>query len=227
MSYILDALRKAERERNLVRVPTIATVHDLGEKASNHLWIVVVAIIFFAAAASVLIMVFWRTSERTNGPTPQADQITFQPAQAEGTLRVGKPAEAQFQGKKDDQVRETQTRAASQVQISPFPASTPTAETSMRANEQTIAPSAEASDMTPKAETAQEAYLPLREAAAKMKLSILMYSEDPTERLVFINGTKYLEGDYVEDLYLLESITPEGALLRQGEEQILVRPGAK
>ncbi len=64
--------------------------------------------------------------------------------------------------------------------------------------------------------------VPLSKALDGMKLSILMYSDDPAERLVFINGVKYREGDYVEGLYLLERITPEGAVLsHQGEHKLL------
>ena len=31
--------------------------------------------------------------------------------------------------------------------------------------------------------------------------------------MIFINGRKYTEGDYVEGRYLIESITPDGAVL--------------
>jgi hypothetical protein len=62
---------------------------------------------------------------------------------------------------------------------------------------------------------------------AKMTLSILSFSEAKSERLVFINGKKYLEGEYVEGNYLLESITPEGAVLSYEGERGVLRPGLK
>jgi hypothetical protein len=60
---------------------------------------------------------------------------------------------------------------------------------------------------------------------AGMTLSVHMYSERPEDRMVFINGRRYLEGELVERRYLLESITPEGAVLRLGGERETLRPG--
>ncbi len=60
-----------------------------------------------------------------------------------------------------------------------------------------------------------------------MSMSIHMFSEIKAERLVFINGKKYVEGDLVEGDYLLESITPEGAVLSYKEERATLRPGTK
>ncbi len=40
MSYILDALKKAERERGIAQVPTLATVHDLPAPPRFRLWVI-------------------------------------------------------------------------------------------------------------------------------------------------------------------------------------------
>ena len=62
----------------------------------------------------------------------------------------------------------------------------------------------------------------LREAMAKMKITILLYEEAKSERMVFINDRKYVEGDYVDGRYLLESITADGVVLSyQGERASL------
>ncbi len=60
-----------------------------------------------------------------------------------------------------------------------------------------------------------------------MTMSIHFFSENKAERLVFINGKKYIEGDYVEGIYLLESITPEGAVLSYEGERAVLKPGNK
>jgi general secretion pathway protein B len=67
----------------------------------------------------------------------------------------------------------------------------------------------------------------LREAAEKMNLSILVYDEAKTGRLVFIDGRKYVEGDSINGLYLIESITPDGAVLSHKGEKVLLAPGSK
>src|SRR5262249_39556665 len=48
---------------------------------------------------------------------------------------------------------------------------------------------------------------------ARFTLDVLVYSEVPTERLVFINGRKYVEGQAVDTDTVVEQITPEGAIV--------------
>ena len=67
----------------------------------------------------------------------------------------------------------------------------------------------------------------LREALDKMTISVLMYDEAKSERRVYINGRKYVEGDYVEGRYLVESITLEGVVLSCQGERALLRSGPK
>ncbi len=51
-----------------------------------------------------------------------------------------------------------------------------------------------------------------------------MYSDVPAERMVFINGRKYVEGQAVNEDAVVEQITPEGAILRRQGKQIVLRP---
>ena len=69
--------------------------------------------------------------------------------------------------------------------------------------------------------------LSLREAIDKMTISVLMYSEAKAERRAYINGRKYVEGDYVDGRYLVESITLEGVALSYEGERALLRSGPK
>ena len=57
-----------------------------------------------------------------------------------------------------------------------------------------------------------------------MSLDVLVYSEVPAERLVFINGKKYVEGQTVDGDAVLEQITQDGAVLRQQGQRIVLRP---
>jgi general secretion pathway protein B len=59
---------------------------------------------------------------------------------------------------------------------------------------------------------------------SRLTLDVLVYSDDPVGRLVFINGKKYLEGQTVEGDTIVEQITQEGAVLRQGGQRIVLRP---
>jgi hypothetical protein len=63
---------------------------------------------------------------------------------------------------------------------------------------------------------------PLSEAIEGMHVTIHLYSEVAENRKIYINGRKYAEGDYVDGTYLVESITPEGAVLSyQGSRAVL------
>ena len=66
----------------------------------------------------------------------------------------------------------------------------------------------------------------LQEVIQGMEISIHLYSDTPANRMIFINGRKYIEGDRIEGLYLIESITPEGAVLsyRGAEASIKAAP---
>ena len=62
------------------------------------------------------------------------------------------------------------------------------------------------------------------DAQGRLALDVLVYSEVPAERLVFINGRKYVEGQAVDSDTVIQQITPEGAVLLQQGRQIVLRP---
>jgi hypothetical protein len=62
------------------------------------------------------------------------------------------------------------------------------------------------------------------EALARLTLDVLVYSDVPAERLVFINGRKYVEGQAVDGDAVLEQITPDGAVVRHADQRIVLRP---
>jgi hypothetical protein len=61
-------------------------------------------------------------------------------------------------------------------------------------------------------------------ALSSLTLDVLVYSDVPAERLVFINGRKYVEGQAVDGDTVIEQITPEGAILRHQGKRFVLRP---
>jgi hypothetical protein len=59
---------------------------------------------------------------------------------------------------------------------------------------------------------------------AKLRLTVHVWADRPGERLVFINGRKYVQGDRIEDKAVLEEITQEGALVSYQGRRSLLRP---
>jgi len=64
----------------------------------------------------------------------------------------------------------------------------------------------------------------LREASAKLTLDVFVYTDVEADRMVIIGGRRYVKGQLVDGLYLLEDITPEGAVLSYQGERIVLRP---
>jgi len=73
MSYILDALKKAERERELTKVPNIETVHDTAVKKKKIAWIAAECGVVCLIAAAWFY--FGSSSERIELKTPQPTAI--------------------------------------------------------------------------------------------------------------------------------------------------------
>ena len=272
MSYILDALKKAERERNIAQVPTLSTVHDSRTKPPIRLWtasgivvlcIAVFVLLFFLGSGAeneVEPSLAEGTGSPVNLPEPEplkapvpADESPVPIRSSESRTTPGleasrdMPVLADEAGidRTDSERREpivdedqanqsiraaTASRAATESRAAADPVSgsdTP-GDPPQDLSEHPIPESKMQADSfeEPEASTdaAEQAQASLREAIDSMDMSILFYSENAEERLVFINGRKYVEGDTVEGYYLLESITPEGAVFSYRDERALLRP---
>ena len=210
MSYILDALKKAERDRGLARVPTVMTVHELREARRSRLWVVAAGMVVCAAAVIVSFLLYPKPRVQTPAPARASVEPAGKPSPAPEIA-----PEPPMPVKSVSKARTPKVRAAASEAVEPktvTPAA-PVTHTVTAAAAPVAAPAAKTQ--------------PLKEAAEKMSISILVYEENKADRLVFINGTKYVEGDYVDGTYLLKSITPDGVILAHEKEELLLRPGSK
>ena len=60
-----------------------------------------------------------------------------------------------------------------------------------------------------------------------MRLQVVVYSDVPTERLVFIDNHKYVEGQSIDGKVLVESIMPDGAILVYQGKRVKLRAAAE
>lgn len=238
MSYILDALKKAERERGLAQVPTLDTVHDFPARPRRNLRLVSVA------AGLCLIAALWLVFSHTQKDAPLAASATLQTpgvlplAEAQGSRLVpapivppqssasatparkrSMPATGPAPGKREPVFGSAQLGIPPETAPKQEPAFRP--EQPGRPSVDGLRPAAPAPPIVPIKPAL------LREAVASMVMSVHLYSENKAERIVFINGKRYGEGDLLEPDCVLESITPEGAVLRQGEERLVLKPGSR
>ncbi|MFB3816396.1 MAG: general secretion pathway protein GspB [Candidatus Methylomirabilales bacterium] len=203
MSYILDALRKAERERARGRVPTLATVEVYaGEERRLWPWLG-----GGVAALLVGLSVWYALSPPPAPPGPPPAPVA---PQLVGPVEDLSPARA--------------PEARPPAAPAPMPAE-------REAAPAPVAPAVRPPDAVaalPPAPPAPPAAVPAgreaREAMEKLHLNILVYSDIPAERMISIEGRQYGEGQQVHGKYLVESITPDGAVLSAGGERVLLQP---
>jgi hypothetical protein len=65
--------------------------------------------------------------------------------------------------------------------------------------------------------------VPAASVDPKLKLEVLVYSDVASERMVFINGRKYVQGDTVAERARVEEIHPDGVVLSEQGRRFTLR----
>ena len=238
MSYILDALKKAERERELTKIPTIETVHEYPPKKRKGVWIAagcgviclaVAGMLFFLLSTKYPDIPTAMSEYPVQGSETQGSADTIQDAFATEAMNVPIEAvsETEFVYEFGWQEDEDQGIGVTTVPaVAAMKTETMFESLSVHDNATSfmIEPTkTDASNL--KSQVSSGPLQSLREIAASMRMTIHVYSDTVDKRMVYINGIKYTEGDFMEHNCVLESITPDGAVLRRGEETIYLRFG--
>jgi general secretion pathway protein B len=233
MSYILDALKKAEQERGNAPLQSVA-VGRVDRPFYRNRWrpvvltstVCIVGILCFfwlyKGTSKDIIDVSKHPETRTD-PTHPIDPSSNFPKSGQSAAGANPvssitpvkpperiPARAIVGG---HQLTAPKTTPTVPKPNEPAPSISPNGNQTFAQTQQAAEP--EKSDPDPTS---------LREATTKMKVTMLMYSDNPSERIVFINSHKYKEGDYVESRYRLEKIALDGVELSFKGERIFVRP---
>lgn len=67
----------------------------------------------------------------------------------------------------------------------------------------------------------------LQETASKLKIEVLVWGDNPKDRMVFLNGRKYVEGQTLAGGAVIERIVEDGVVLAQDGERVRVRVQAE
>jgi general secretion pathway protein B len=238
MSFILDALKKSENERQRQVGPSLADV-QVSQRRTNKPWWAVAVGALLVLNLGVLLVVLMRDGDAKSSSPPAAPADAAANTAATGDARAGNqvplPASA------SRMPRGTPSLAAS----------TDPAVHSLADEAGSVEPSAEASadpqlaaagnvpDGPPMvrpiqapavapatipaqgaAQPAQDEVLPTQADLAAsgtvlpdLHLDIHVYSAKPAERFVFVNMRKYTEGQALKEGPTLERITTDGAIL--------------
>ncbi len=208
MSFILDALRKSEHERQRNSGPGLAEIPTAIGKGRHNRWMPLVVALL---AINVLIMagfLLWPDEAPTPGlvanAAPEATSKESTPADRQRVAApVTPPAgDAAHAPPTNREVRPLSREVAGSMTAAVGTASeTPLAGVSGRAPATEIYP------------TLNELLAAGMIALPGMHIDIHVFSNNPAERFVFLNMRKYREGETTREGPAIHSITPQGVVL--------------
>jgi len=224
MSYILEALRKSEQERQRSNPPSIHANHAIGSDASLHAspvwikWLGIVVLVGGAIAGVILwpkahLLIQPKTAVHTleHADTQQQRAISRPAQPSNQSPAVHAPAEPSDQARSGNLVshpgkitlsigdEQQQAKAVEQVHVSPTIIKP-------RQNSPAEAANQDIQGIPQLPESTQQA-LPAINIAGHI------YAEAPASRMVMINGRITHEGDAIASGLTLEAITPDGIIL--------------
>jgi len=208
VSYILDALKKAEAQRGNGQVPGLHDQHmpaDFGappEAVGNPLliWIIMA---MGALLVGVLLWATWQTDEpaRTEAQAP-AVLPPMTPVTSTPTPVSAAPSP------------EPLGRLNPPLQTAPAPTTTPAAISTRQDRQATSRMDESTPDTAEPAEPVGKLPESMRAQVPKMNFGGAMHSDNPANRMLIINGQLFHEGDTVSPDLVLQEIQLKSATFR-------------
>lgn len=245
MSFILDALRKSEHDRQRTAGPALAEVPVAPARPRTNLWapIAVALLVVNVAVIGVLLL---RKSNDVAAPvasaptaaasaTPVAPPPVARPAPAPvpGGLGAQNPLADEAGGEQPGVDPELLAGAAAVPEGPPAVTSTSPGRGSVvyeSLPDSAVVGGPPAPAPMPSARPAQEpgsSSMPSADELAgagvpALNLDLHVYTSNPAERMVFINSHKYREGDTLAEGPVVQQITPRGVVLEYGGRSYLL-----
>jgi general secretion pathway protein B len=255
MSLILDALKRAERERKLEKAPDLSTIYQEGrpDRRKYRPWFWVGGA--FLAVLPVLTILIWpvepddikdkipKSTPTASTPAKQLPPEGLSPPLSSGEKPVKKAAiQPPVSGGEDKRPKietktdlsKAQTPAPKENSKQPPVAAgktvSPREKLAAEPVKQFVAPrgttdqskaaTAEVPSARPKVTLPSIHELPedIQSALGALEINVHMYSQNPSERRVFINMQGYREGDTIgESGFKLTEIIPYGVVIDYGK----------
>jgi len=230
MSFILDALRKSDSQRQQQTAPGIAMAQQQVHRSGRSVWIPVLVVVLLLNAALVawiyLLDVDVETSVPQTSPplsaTPSAARSLRKEAGAVDEPR-GESATAAI---RVDDPPQAATAAARAPRTSLPP---PAAESAAAVPAATAAPvttetSSANKNIRPSLPSFEQLLVAGVISMPQLHLDIHVFASEPEKRFVFINMSKYREGEVLKEGPRVEEITATGVILSdQGNRFTLER----
>jgi hypothetical protein len=221
MSYILDALTKAAQQRDR-QIPVVQRLLSPGPTPRSP-WTrwpgrLLVALVLNAGLVAVL-LVWWLRPVPIAAP-PDPTPLISVPAPSPPAAEPSRTVRLEPLPRPDIQAEQPTPRGRQAIDDAPPITASPKApppapRSSASAPRPTPAPAA-----TPPAAVAGPATPAER---AGLKLEALIYSDLPAQRMVFINGRRYAEGDVIDGRLRVEEIQEDGVELSDQGRRFTLR----
>ncbi len=215
MSFILDALRKSEHERERRALPGLIESPAAREAPARLAWVVGGFAVLLALNAAILLYVLLRPTPAVAPAAPTASAVAPPPATSTGGARLAAaPAEP-------GRIRPLAGEIEAAEPTLDVPEPPPVTHLAMP--QPAVAPV-----RTPLNgavwPTLRQLPAAVATALPPLNLDLHVYSSVASQRFVIINGQRVREGGQLHEGLLVEQITPEGALLNhQGTRFVLTR----
>jgi general secretion pathway protein B len=228
MSYILEALKKAEQERDIGAVPNLTTPHEVKPpKTHSYRWLWVVVALLSVNVVLVVLLLKDRGAEvalTAQAPLERRasleDDQSAQPVQQAGEATISEaPVPEETVLPKNERVL-----SAGELVVLPEPAD-------LQNSRALSLPGEELDERTDAKATAKDiSQLPswyelpqeFRNRLDLPRLDLHVYSEEPQNRFILVNLKKYREGETLESGLVLEEILPDGMVMSYQGERFLV-----
>jgi len=218
MSYILDALRKAAEQRGAT--PTVllrpATPLARGIGGRRAPWIAIATVVVLLNAAVLVALL--RPATITAPVATGRENARPRPVTAIRAVEdAGRPPATQVIEAEPPHRATGLKPPVLSVKPTPFAQrllSRPTSEARATVPEPRIPPETPPASPSPP---------PARPDTSKLKLEVLSYSDVAAQRLVFINGRRYREGDTIDSGAKIEEIREDGVVLSEQGQRFTLR----
>ncbi len=210
MSYILDALKKSQRQRELGQVPTLGAEHSQHPSRTPAPALVLLAAgLGGALLTGATLYLLLRPGTEPAAPVQEARAPSTPQPPPKGNLppRVYPPSS------KPAVVPYVEQPVKPPIQLQPD--EPPLAVTTIPPLETAPPPAT----LLSSGDVPYWSELPERQRATvpDLQLNVHVYADNPAARFIFINNTLYREGQTTHEGAIVEAITPEGAVLRYGD----------
>lgn len=238
MSYILDALKKSERERKRGTVPDVLTVQEgLQPSAKKRsLWpVFVITALFLNAVLLLWWFAPWKAdSQRTAAVKPpvhrqpqdsvktealpgSAKEELPRPTAQDAEIHAGSPKSRAVTGTEVTKLPKPSSGLVPDRQPDPGSREKDSGKAKKDERREESIPSEQPVAALPPAENRiyrlKELPDPLRKTLPDFSISAFLYSATPSSRMVRINGQMLHEGEELSPGLQLEEITPDGVIM--------------